>query len=60
MACKVLKPGGNFVVKVFHGEGFDQYMLELKKRFKQVISRKPNASRSRSREVYVVAKNFKR
>ena len=60
MACEVLKPGGNFVVKVFHGEGFDQYMLELKKRFKQVTSRKPDASRSRSREVYVVAKNFKR
>ncbi len=60
MACEVLKPGGNFVVKVFHGEGFDQYMLELKKRFKRVTSRKPDASRSRSREVYVVAKNFKR
>ncbi|MGI9268951.1 MAG: 23S rRNA (uridine(2552)-2'-O)-methyltransferase RlmE [Porticoccus sp.] len=59
MACEVLKPGGNFVVKVFHGEGFDQYMLELKKRFKRVTSRKPDASRSRSREVYVVAKNFK-
>ena len=60
MACEVLKPGGNFVAKVFHGEGFDQYMLELKKRFKRVTSRKPDASRSRSREVYVVAKNFKR
>ena len=60
MACEVLKPGGNFVVKIFHGEGFDQYMLELKKRFKRVTSRKPDASRSRSREVYVVAKNFKR
>jgi len=60
MACKVLKPGGNFVVKVFHGEGFDQYMLELKKRFKRVMSRKPDASRSRSREVYFVAKNFKK
>lgn len=60
MACEVLKPGGNFVAKVFHGEGFDQYMLELKKRFKRVTSRKPDASRSRSREVYFVAKNFKR
>ena len=60
MASEILKPGGNFVVKAFHGEGFDQYMLELKKRFKRVISRKPNASRSRSREVYVVAKDFKR
>ena len=31
MASEILKPGGNFVVKAFHGEGFDQYMLELKK-----------------------------
>jgi len=60
LASEILKPGGNFVVKAFHGEGFDQYMLELKKRFKRVTSRKPNASRSRSREVYVVAKDFKR
>lgn len=60
MASEILKPGGNFVVKAFHGEGFDQYKLELKKRFKRVTSRKPNASRSRSREVYVVAKDFKR
>ena len=60
MACEVLKPGGNFVVKAFHGEGFDQYVLELKKRFKQVVSRKPDASRPRSREVYIVAKDFKK
>ncbi len=60
MACEVLKPGGNFVVKAFHGEGFDQYILELKKRFKQVVSRKPDASRPRSREVYIVAKDFKK
>lgn len=59
LATQVLKPGGNFVVKVFHGEGFDQFMLELKKRFKRVTVRKPDASRPRSREVYVVAKDFK-
>ena len=59
LACQILKPGGNFVVKVFHGEGFDQYMLELKKRFKRVVARKPEASRPRSREVYVVAKDLK-
>ena len=58
LATQVLKPGGNFVVKVFHGEGFDQFMLELKKRFKRVTVRKPDASRPRSREVYVVAKDF--
>tara|TARA_B110000503_G_scaffold35374_1_gene57823 strand:+ start:12786 stop:13415 length:630 start_codon:yes stop_codon:yes gene_type:complete len=59
LATQILKPGGNFVVKVFHGEGFDQFMLELKRRFKRVTARKPDASRSRSREVYVVAKDFK-
>jgi len=59
LACQILKPGGNFVVKVFHGEGFDQYMLELRKRFKRVVARKPEASRPRSREVYVVAKDLK-
>jgi 23S rRNA (uridine2552-2'-O)-methyltransferase len=59
LATQVLKPGGNFVVKVFHGEGFDQFMFELKKRFKRVTVRKPDASRPRSREVYVVAKDFK-
>jgi len=59
LVTQVLKPGGNFVVKVFHGEGFDQFMLELKKRFKRVTVRKPDASRPRSREVYVVAKDFK-
>jgi 23S rRNA (uridine2552-2'-O)-methyltransferase len=59
LACQILKPGGNFVVKVFHGEGFDQYILELRKRFKRVVARKPEASRPRSREVYVVAKDLK-
>ncbi len=59
LVTQVLKPGGNFVVKVFHGEGFDQFMFELKKRFKRVTVRKPDASRPRSREVYVVAKDFK-
>lgn len=59
MARQVLKPGGAFVSKVFHGEGFDLWMKECKARFSQVATRKPDASRSRSREVYLVAKGFR-
>lgn len=59
LACRILKPGGDFVAKVFHGEGFDEYMLEVKGRFQRVVTRKPDASRSRSREVYLVAKGLK-
>ena len=59
LACRILKPGGDFVAKVFHGEGFDEYILEVKGRFQRVVTRKPDASRSRSREVYIVAKGLK-
>jgi 23S rRNA (uridine2552-2'-O)-methyltransferase len=59
MARQVLKPGGVFVCKVFHGEGFDEWMKDCKRMFSQVAARKPGASRSRSREVYLVAKGFR-
>ena len=59
LACRILKPGGDFVAKVFHGEGFDEYMLDVKGRFERVVTRKPDASSSRSREVYLVAKGLK-
>lgn len=59
MACQVLKPGGVFVAKVFHGEGFDNFVLEVRSRFQKVVARKPDASRPRSREVYLVAKGLK-
>ncbi|MCP5335563.1 MAG: 23S rRNA (uridine(2552)-2'-O)-methyltransferase RlmE [Oceanospirillaceae bacterium] len=59
LARQTLKPGGDFVAKVFHGEGFDEYVQNLKTSFTKVTSRKPDASRSRSREVYIVAKGFK-
>lgn len=49
-----LRPGGNFLVKVFQGEGFEAYFKELKQQFKKVITRKPKASRGRSREVYLL------
>lgn len=59
MARKVLKPKGNFVAKVFQGVGSEAYLKELRTSFEKVQIRKPAASRSRSREVYVVAKGFK-
>ena len=52
-----LKPGGNFVVKLFHGEGFDEYVKEARSLFQTVQARKPKASRPRSREVYLLARN---
>lgn len=59
MARQVLKPKGDFVAKVFHGEGYDDYVKEVRTSFEKVVIRKPNASRPRSREVYVVGKGFK-
>lgn len=59
MAKQVLKPKGAFVAKIFHGEGFDAFLKEVKGMFDKVVIRKPDASRSRSREVYVVAKGYK-
>lgn len=59
MARQVLKPNGSFVAKVFHGEGFDQFLKDVKLAFGKVVIRKPQASRSRSREVYLVAKGYK-
>ena len=53
-----LKPGGWFVSKVFHGEGFDEWMRAVKQRFGRAVTRKPKASRSNSREVYLVAGNY--
>jgi len=58
-AREVLRPGGSLLVKVFQGEGFDQYLQELRGTFARVVSRKPKASRPKSREIYLVAGNFK-
>ena len=57
-ASEVLKPGGGLVVKLFQGEGFDQYMYNLRTKFSKVVARKPKASRPKSREVYLVATGF--
>lgn len=58
-AQQVLKPGGSFVAKVFHGEGFDSLLMALRQCFQKVQARKPEASRSRSREVYLVARDYR-
>jgi len=50
-----LKPGGDFVFKLFQGTGTDLFLAALRKRYAKVNIRKPPASRARSREVYVVA-----
>ena len=59
MAQQILDNGGCFVAKVFQGEGFDALLGETRKHFSSVVTRKPDASRARSREVYWVAKGFK-
>lgn len=59
MCHQVLKPGGDFVIKVFQGEGFDEYLRQLKQTFTVVKTRKPDSSRARSREVYLVACGYK-
>jgi len=57
-ATKLLKKDGNFVVKVFQGSLFDDYVNLLKNYFKKVQTTKPKASRAVSAEVYVVGKRF--
>ena len=56
LAGRVLAPGGSFVVKLFHGEGFDEYVRALRPAFERVRVRKPGASRPESRETYLVAR----
>ena len=55
---RALGRGGNFLVKMFQGEGSDTYIKELRRQFGQVTIRKPKASRPRSREVYLLARDF--
>jgi len=57
-ALQALREGGGFLIKVFQGEGFDAFLADIKRNFKSVIIRKPKASRSRSREVYILAREL--
>jgi len=58
-AKAVLSKNGSFLVKLFHGEGFETYYQDVQHHFTKVIIRKPKASRPRSNEVYILAKGFK-
>lgn len=53
-----LKPGGNFLIKVFQGAGYQEYVKLLRESFAEVVIRKPKASRDRSNEIYLLAKNL--
>ena len=55
----VLTKDGSFLVKLFHGEGFEVFQGEVQRCFTKVVIRKPKASRPRSNEVYILAKGFK-
>ena len=59
LAGRVLRPGGDFLIKVFQGEGFDVYHKDIRKLFDKVQMRKPLSSRDRSREQYLLGRGFK-
>ncbi len=58
-AKAVLVKEGAFLVKLFHGAGFEEFHKEIQQSFTKVVIRKPKASRPRSNEVYILAKGFK-
>jgi 23S rRNA (uridine2552-2'-O)-methyltransferase len=51
-----LRPGGDFLIKLFQGSDFDAFVREVRTLFETVMVRKPKASRARSREVYLLAR----
>lgn len=59
-ALQVLTPTGGLLMKVFQGEGFDAFLMTIRKTFQKVAIRKPKASRERSREVYILASTLKK
>ena len=59
IAIKTLTPNGHFLVKVFHGDGFDAYVQIVRQNFKKVAIKKPMASRAKSKEVYLLASQLK-
>lgn len=59
LADQVLKPNGDLLMKVFQGEGYEELLRTLRERYTKVITRKPKASRPRSREIYLLARGKK-
>jgi 23S rRNA (uridine2552-2'-O)-methyltransferase len=58
-AGRTLRPGGDFLAKVFQGRGFQPLVAQLRQQFESVKLRKPKASRARSPEVYVLARGYR-
>lgn len=58
-ARQVLRPGGQLLLKAFQGQGFPELIREMREHFERVVTRKPAASRARSREAYLLGKGFK-
>lgn len=59
-AVKHLKPQGKFLVKTFQGAGYEEFLRRMRQHFKQLVSRKPEASRSRSSEIYLLGSGVRR
>ncbi|MDF3935065.1 23S rRNA (uridine(2552)-2'-O)-methyltransferase RlmE [Pseudomonas citronellolis] len=59
LCTRVLRPGGDFLIKIFQGEGFDTYLKSVREGFDKVQMRKPLSSRDRSREQYLLARGFR-
>jgi 23S rRNA (uridine2552-2'-O)-methyltransferase len=59
MAGRILKPGGNALIKVFQGSGFVELLQDARRQFGRVKLLKPEASRSRSPEMYLLAMQFR-
>ncbi len=57
-SCRILKVEGTMLVKMFQGQGADEYTRSLRKRFRRVVVRKPGASRDKSREFYILAQGY--
>ena len=57
-AINHLKPGGHFLIKVFQGAGYEEYVKLLRESFAEVVVRKPKASRDRSNEIYLLARKL--
>ncbi len=58
-AQRTLRPGGDLLMKVFQGSGFDELLRQLRTQFQRVATRKPLASRARSPELYLLARNYR-
>jgi len=56
---EVLAPGGDLLIKVFQGEGFDELLVDMRRQFQRVAVRKPDASRDASREMYLLGRKWR-